>query len=58
MKKVFREQIEMILKEMLQAEIEHPKARVYYSFEDNEVRITYPLPLDYERFTKHPGKIT
>lgn len=58
MKKVTKDEIEMILREMARAEVEHPKAKVYYSFEDNEVRITYPLPFDLREFTKHPGKIT
>lgn len=44
------QQIETILQEMHKAEREHPKARVY--FEDNEIRITYPLPNDFYRLQK------
>ena len=57
-KKTTVEQLEYLIKEMHHAQTEHPKAKVYYDWEDNEIRITYPLPLDYKNFTKHPGKIT
>lgn len=39
-------QIEHLLHEMQSAQKEHPKATIYYDWEDNELRITYPLPRD------------
>lgn len=44
------EQIEYLLVEMKKAQKEHPKAKVYYDWEDHEIRITYPLPRDFEIF--------
>jgi hypothetical protein len=41
------EQIEYCLMEMKKAQEEHPKANVYYDWEDSEIRITYPLPRDF-----------
>lgn len=38
------EQVEFLLREMQRAAHEHPKAKVYYDWEDSEIRITYPLP--------------
>lgn len=43
------EQIEYLINEMRKAENEHPKAKVYFDWEDNEIRITYPLPKNYEQ---------
>lgn len=51
-------QIEFVLAEMYRLQAEHPKASIYYDYESNEVRITYPLPPDFKNFTKHPGKRT
>ena len=42
------EQIEFLLKSMKSAQVEHPKAKIYYDWEDSEMRITYPLPKDFE----------
>lgn len=42
------EQVEHYLEEMKRMQIEHPKAKVYYAVEDGEIRITYPLPRDYD----------
>lgn len=44
------EQLEFILGRMKIAQREHPKATIYYSWEDNEIRITYPLPRDLQIF--------
>lgn len=46
------EQIEFLIVEMKKAKTEHPKAKVYYDWEDSEIRITYPLPRDYGIFNK------
>ena len=42
------EQIEYLIKEMYKTKAEHPKAKIYYDWEDNEIRITYPLPKDFD----------
>jgi len=42
------EQMEFCVSEMKKAQAEHPKAKVYYDWEDSEIRITYPLPRDYQ----------
>ena len=44
------EQIEYLLVEMKKAQTEHPKAKVYYDWEDHEIRITYPIPRDLMMF--------
>lgn len=41
------EQMEYLIGEMRKAQNEHPKAKVYYDWEDHEIRITYQLPRDY-----------
>lgn len=46
------EQMEYCVSEMKKAQAEHPKAKIYYDWEDNEIRITYPLPPDFEKFTQ------
>lgn len=35
---------------MKKAQNEHPKAKIYYDWEDSEIRITYPLPKDFQIF--------
>ncbi len=35
---------------MRRLEAEHPKAKIYYAWEDGEIRITYPLPVDFDKF--------
>lgn len=42
--------VSYILREMNRAKEEHPKATIYFDFEDNEVRITYPLPQNFKDF--------
>ena len=42
-------ELEFILKEMKQVQKEHPKANVYYSWEDREIKIVYPLPKDFKK---------
>lgn len=44
------EQIEFLIVEMKRAQAEHPKATIYYDWEDGELRITYPLPRDFYQF--------
>jgi hypothetical protein len=41
------EQMVYLIEEMRKAKIAHPKAKVYYDWEDSEIRITYPLPKDF-----------
>lgn len=48
--KATAQQLEFLLGEMRHAQEEHPKANVYYDWEDNEIRITYPLPRDFDKF--------
>ena len=50
------EQIEFLLGVMKSTQVEHPKAKVYYDWEDAEVRITYPLPADLRYFKGRPTK--
>ena len=40
------EQIEYLIVEMKKAKVEHPKAVIYYDWENSEIRITYPIPRD------------
>lgn len=49
-KKYDIEQMHLIVAQMREAMKEHPKARVYFSPEQNEVRIIYPLPADLDGF--------
>jgi hypothetical protein len=44
------EKLEYFISEMKKLQVEHPKATIYYDWESNEIRITYPLPKDYEIF--------
>ena len=44
------EQMEYCFGEMKKAQNEHPKAKVYYDWEDSEIRITYPLSKDFQIF--------
>lgn len=46
MKKQSIEDLENIIASMKSAQTEHPKATVYYYWQDNEIRITYPIPKD------------
>lgn len=39
-------QLKYLIEEMEKAQNEHPKATIYYDWENNETRITYPLPRD------------
>jgi hypothetical protein len=48
-------QLELVIAEMKKAQIEHPKATIYYDGEDNEIRITYPLPRDFYKL--YPYKL-
>ena len=41
------EDIEILLKTMKKAQVEHTKANIKYDTERNEVLITYPLPNDF-----------
>lgn len=50
------EQLEYLIGEMKKSQAEHPKAKVYFDWEDNEIRITYPLPIDLGDF--RPEKIS
>lgn len=45
-----KEQINFILVEMNKMQDEHPKARVVFDTERNEILITYPLPRDFHVF--------
>lgn len=49
--KITIEQMEWYLNEMKKAQQQHPKAKVYYSPTENEVRVTYPLPQDFDLLT-------
>lgn len=40
------EQLKFLVAEMEHTQKEHPKATIYYDWEDHELRITYPLPRD------------
>lgn len=42
------EQLEFLIEKMREAEKEHPKAKVYYDWENSEIRITYPMPKDFD----------
>lgn len=46
--KATTEQLVYLVEEMKKVQAEHPKAHVYYDWEDHEVRITYPLPQDFK----------
>lgn len=45
--KATTEQLEFLISQMKGAQNEHPKATVYYDWENSEIRITYPLPRDF-----------
>jgi len=44
------EQLEYCINEMRRLQVEHPKATIYYDWENSEIRITYPLPKDFQIF--------
>ena len=48
-KKATIQQIEFLLGIMKSAQAEHPKATIYYDWENTEMRITYPLPNDFNK---------
>lgn len=50
------ENLEFILKRMKEAQEEHPKAIIYFDWETNEIRISYPLPKDFREFKEREGK--
>lgn len=43
--------MEYFVKEMKKYQDEHPKASIYYDSENSEIRITYPLPKDFQMFS-------
>lgn len=45
------QQMEYFVKEMKKYQDEHPKASIYYDSENSEIRITYPLPKDFQMFS-------
>lgn len=47
--KISIEQMEYFLMGMKNAQKEHPKAVIYFDFENKEIRITYPLPKDFHK---------
>lgn len=51
------EQMEYFIAEMKKAQNEYPKAKVYYDWENSEIRITYPLPKDYRMITTSSSDI-
>lgn len=57
MNKANIQQFEFLIGYMKSVQKEHPKATVYYDFESREVRITYPLPKDFERLKEINFKI-
>ena len=44
------EQLEYLISKMREYQTEHPKATIYYDWENCEIRITYPLPPDFMKF--------
>lgn len=52
MNKATIEQMEYCIGEMKKVQNEHPKAKIYYDWENSEIRITYPLPKDFQIFKK------
>jgi hypothetical protein len=57
MKDLQIEQMEILLGEMKSCKRENPKAKVVYDLERNEILITYPLPIDFNKFRKHNNKL-
>lgn len=51
------EQLEFLIAQMRAMQIEHPKATVYYDWENREIRITYPLPHDFDKFMSIRGSV-
>lgn len=47
------ESVELILSEMKKMQSEHPKSKITYKFEDDEIYITYPLPRDLQELLKN-----
>ena len=48
MEKIDVQTMQYLLREMEKTQKAHPKARVYYSTSGNEIRVTYPLPVDFK----------
>lgn len=44
------ENLEIILSEMKKIKDDHPKAKLYYDHDDNEIKIVYPLPSNLGNF--------
>ena len=46
-KKLYSEQLRMLVEQIESIKREHPKADVFYNVELDQVQITYPLPKDF-----------
>lgn len=56
MKKIYTEQLEILLRQMKELEAQHPKAQVFYDVERGGIQVLYPLPKDF--FTLKSVKFT
>lgn len=47
MTKLYKEELEIIIRQIADYQKRHPKAEVFYNVQARAIQITYPLPKDF-----------